>query len=166
LPNKNILDFHGKPMFMVNVKKCLEIFDLVYVSSDSLEILKWTSNIGAIPILRGEELCGDIPNIPVYQHALGIMPKDIKGIIAVQVNSPTVSRETIMEIINLMQNNEEVITVHEDGKIYGSVWGISRSRLNKYSDFYHPNPEKTVVDNSIDIHTIEDYNKALVCVKS
>ena len=61
-------------MFLVNTEKCLDIFDSVYVSSDSKEILKQAQEIGAIPILRSEDLCGDTPNIPVYQHALQYIP--------------------------------------------------------------------------------------------
>jgi CMP-N-acetylneuraminic acid synthetase len=34
LPKKNTLDFNGVPMFLVNVIKCVEIFDKTYVSSD------------------------------------------------------------------------------------------------------------------------------------
>src|SRR3990167_821307 len=78
LTSKNILDFHGKPMFLVNVEKCLRVFDDVYVSSDSEEILKITKDAGAKPILRGVELCGDTPNIPVYRHAIEQMG-DVDG---------------------------------------------------------------------------------------
>ena len=89
LRNKNILSFQGKPMFLVNVEKCLRIFDKVFVSSDSDYVLDQAEMAGAIPIKRGEELCGDVPNIPVYQHALQFMG-ETDGIVAVQANSPTI----------------------------------------------------------------------------
>jgi len=81
-------------MFLVNVEKCLRVFDDVYVSSDSEEILKITKDAGAKPILRGVELCGDTPNIPVYRHAIEQMG-DVDGIVAVQANSPTIPAEII-----------------------------------------------------------------------
>src|ERR1039457_6552775 len=84
LPKKNTLDFNGVPMFLVNLKKCLKIFDECYVSSDNQWILDTVETNGGIPILRGEELCGDTPNIPVYQHAVKHM-KDVDSIVAVQV---------------------------------------------------------------------------------
>ena len=149
-------------MFLVNTKKCLELFDSVYVSSDSREILKQAEEIGAIPILRSEELCGDIPNIPVYQHALRIMPKDIQGIVAVQANSPTVPSGVIEKVKILMNEGaKEVMTCHPDHELYGSVWGISRDTLNSYTDFYNPQPVVRIIDHSIDIHTSADYVRAL-----
>lgn len=49
--------------------------------------------------------------------------------------------------------------------IYGSIWGLSRERLENYPDPYKPNPEVLLVDNSVDIETLSDYTKA-VCQKS
>ena len=162
LTNKNTLDFHGKPMFLVNTEKCLKIFDSVYVSSDSKEILDQAQKIGAIPILRSEDLCGDIPNIPVYKHALQYMPKDIIGIVAVQANSPTLDSSVITGAKMLLEEGkDEVMTCHEDRSIYGSVWGISRQRLENYGDPYNPKPDTTIVDRSIDVHTMLDYKRAL-----
>src|SRR3990167_10339966 len=128
LPNKNTLMFHGKPMFLVNVEKCLGIFEKVYVSSDSDEILKQAEDIGAIGIKRGEELCGEVPNIPVYQHAFTFMDNP-DFIVAVQANSPTVKEEVICRVKDFMDSgSSEVITVHGGGKLYGSVWALSRDR--------------------------------------
>lgn len=151
-------------MFLVNVKKCLKIFDKVYVSSDSLKILKQAEEVGAIGILRGEELCGDVPNIPVYQHAWKHMhdPKKIEGIVAVQANSPTIDSSIIKTIKRMMQEGkEEVMTCDEDKKIYGSVWAIATKKLKVYGDPYKPMPDLLIVDPSVDIHDILDYNKAL-----
>ena len=160
LPNKNTLDFNGDPMFLVNVRKCLKIFEKVYVSSDSLEILNKAEKIGANGILRNEDLCGDTPNIPVYQHALKYMTPP-RGIVAVQANSPTVTKKTIKECIKRLKRSKEVITVHVNGRIYGSVWGMRTKRLRNYKDFYKPSAEQFVIDLSTDIHTKKDYKLAL-----
>lgn len=161
LPQKNTRDFKGQMMFLVNVKKCLRIFDLVYVSSDSDWILDEATKVGAVGIKRGEELCGDTPNIPVYQHALQFMG-DVTNIIAVQANSPTVESNIIILIKSLMERGiDEVMTCDLDYNIYGSVWAVSAEKLKVYGDPYKPFPKVLIVDKSIDIHTDVDYRRAL-----
>ena len=161
LPNKNLLPYKGEPMYMANVRKCLKIFDEVYVSSDSEEVLDNVEHIGAIGILRSNHLCGECPNIPVYHHAIGFMnPTD--AIVAVQANSPTIEPEVILKVKEHIENGaDEVMTCHPNGEIYGSVWGISMKKLKEYKDPRNPMPGILVVDNSIDIHTLEDYNKVI-----
>ncbi len=164
LPNKNSLVFHGKPMFLHNLDKCLGIFDRVFVSSDSDDILDWADSRGAIAIKRPIELCGDVANIPVYKHAVQFMG-DVDAIVAVQANSPTVLPIIIKEIKDAMNYYDEAMTVHPDGKKYGSVWGISMARLNRYQsvyDFYNPDPQFIIEDHSVDIHTEQDFNNALI----
>ena len=162
LPQKNTRDFNGKPMFLVNVEKCLKLFEEVYVSSDSDEIINQATRVGAIGIKRPDDLCGDTPNIPVYRHAMRYMGY-VDNIIAVQANSPTVDINTIALVKRMMEDFgiEEIMTCHPDYSIYGSVWGIYKYRLTNYGDPYHPTPDVLVVDNSVDIHTQEDYEAAL-----
>lgn len=161
LANKNTLDFNGVPMFVVNLRKCLQVFPETYVSSDSDEILNTAWKEGAKIIKRGTELCGDTPNIPVYQHALKYMDQP-KGIVAVQANSPTVALQTIELVRDALESGaEEAMTIHDDGSIYGSVWGMTTNRLLNYGDPYNPNPDVRVVDHSTDIHTQEDYENTI-----
>ncbi len=164
LPGKNTLTFHGKPMFLHNVDKCLGIFDRVYVSSDSDEILDWADSRGAIGIKRPKELCGDTPNILVYKHAIMFMD-DVDAIVAVQANSPTILPIIIKDVKDAMKTHQEAMTVHPNGKIYGSVWGITREKLATYRDtydYYNPTPEYVIKDLSIDIHTMQDFSTALM----
>ena len=93
-PNKNIADFKGKPMFQWNLEKCLKIFSRTYVSSDNKYILELSEELGAIPITRPQELCGETSNIKVYQHAITFM-NGVDGIVAVQANSPTIKSKII-----------------------------------------------------------------------
>ena len=161
LPNKNSLEFQGQPMFLHQLEKCLKIFDEVYVSSNSQWMLDQAEMNGGIPIKRGDELCGDTPNIPVYQHALSQM-KDVDAIVAVQVNSPTVHLNVIALVKHLvgLLCIDEVMTCHPDRTIYGSVWGISASKLKSYGDPYKPNPDVLVRDRSVDIHNLADLELA------
>lgn len=148
-------------MYQWNVEKCLKLFDEVYVSSEKEEILQEAKAMGAIPIKRPDNLCGDTPNIPVYQHALQFMG-NVDGIVAVQANSPTIFPGIIASVKRFLLNEcSEVMTCHPDGKIYGSVWAMTKERLLNYGNPYKPTPEVLLVDESIDIHTAEDLNQAL-----
>ena len=161
LPAKNRRDFHGVPMYLVNTKKCLRIFSRVCVSSDNSWILEGAEDAGAIPIKRPQELCGDVPNIPVYQHALGFM-NGVDGIVAVQCNSPTINSKLIEQAKELLDSGvQEVMTKHEDGSIYGSIWALSSKRLREYGDPYKPKPDILLLDTSVDIHSEADLEKAL-----
>lgn len=170
LPNKNSLDFNGEPMFLVNTRKCLSIFDQVYVSSDDLGMLTKAMSIGARAILRYKNLCGDTPNIPVYKHALSEIieyyDKDVDAIVAVQANSPTIKPKIIEQAKKAIEGGKylEVMTchpIHPDNPIYGSVWAITKDKLDNYGDPYKPDPDFLIDDDSVDIHTLEDYNKAI-----
>lgn len=173
LPGKNMLDFNGKPMLQWNLEKCLELFDRVYVSSDSDEILNFAQSFGAIGIKRGEDLCGDVPDIPVYLHALAEMEKGgmVSGIVAVHVDTPTLRLDTIDDIALFLEiGYDEVMTCHpmtradnykeQHNAIFGSVRGMSRERLINYGDPYKPNPEMLIVDDSVEIEDLESYNRA------
>lgn len=168
LPDKNFRNFCGKPMFVWNLEKCLALFDKVYISSDYDFILQESKKRGAIPIQRPAELCqSNVPNIPVYQHALQFMEKaDI--IVAVKADSPTTKPEIIQRIKELMEKYDynEIMTAYtiqgyEDKNcLYGSVWALKRERLENYPDPWKPEPELLLVDPAVDIHTEEDFKKA------
>jgi CMP-N-acetylneuraminic acid synthetase len=152
-------------MFLWNVEKCLKIFSRTYVSSDDDWILSEAENAGAIPIKRPIELCGDTPNIPVYQHALTFM-NGVDGIVAVQANSPTIKSKLIMEAKRFLEAGaQEIMTSHPNGDIYGSVWAISSKKLKEYKDPYNPKPDILLCDPSIDVHDINDFNLALIQLK-
>lgn len=158
LKDKNILLVDNLPMYLINVLKCKKIFDKVYVSSNSLEILEEAQKAGAIPIKRSKELCGDVPNIPVYRHALKHIDEDI--IFAIQANSPTIKSSIIRQSKKIMSMGySELMTCDENYKLYGSIWALTRDRIKNYGDPYKQTPEVLIVDNSIDIHTQSDYDK-------
>lgn len=160
LPGKNTLPFHGKPMFVANLEKCLKIFDEVFVSSEDQAIRDIAWKAGATTIPRPIGLCGDTPNIPVYQHAMTKMRSD--GLVAVQANSPTIEPNIIALAKHMLEMGiPEVMTMHPDRSIYGSVWGILTSKLANYPDPYDPHPEVLIRDTSLDIHTQDEYEQAV-----
>jgi CMP-N-acetylneuraminic acid synthetase len=168
LPQKNTREFNGRPMFLWNLGKMLKIFDEVYVSSDSYEILQLASLEGAKGIHRGKDLCGDTPDIPVFQHALKKMG-EVDGIVAVHANNPNIEKNLIAMTKKIMDMGvQEVMTCYpmtkkteykkQGNPIYGSIRGISKERLLNYKDPFHPEPEVLLVDNSLEIETIDDFN--------
>lgn len=168
LKDKNFRDFCGKPMFIWSLEKCLKIFNEVYVSSDHDYILEEAKKLGARPIKRPQELCeSNVMNIPVYQHALQYM-KNPDIIVAVKADSPTVKIELIERIKDFMERYkyDEIMTAYpvkgykDVSPTYGSIWALSRKRLENYKDAWNPEPEVLVIDESIDIHTEEDLAKA------
>jgi len=162
LENKNWRDFAGKPMFIWNLLKCIALFEKTYVSSDYSFILNEAKKYGAIPIWRPKFLCGDIPSVEVFKHAIKKM-NNPDAIISVQANSPTVDLKIIEKVKIMMETGhfQEVETCHENHSIYGSVWGITKDKLENYGDPYLRKPDAMIIDSSIDIHNIEDFNKAL-----
>jgi len=162
LKDKNFMDFGDKPMFVWNLEKMLRIFDEVYVSSDYDLILEESKKMGAAPIKRPKKLCGDVPNIPVYRHAIEFMQKP-EIVVAVQANSPTIKESLIKKAKDLMEKYDfkELMTCHLDFKLYGSIWAMSKNRLLNYNNPFKQTPEILLVDDSIDIHTQEDLTKAL-----
>ena len=156
-------------MFLWAVEKLQQHLPEVYVSSDDDAILLLAEAVGAKPIRRSSNLGGDVPNITVYQHALGFMDAD--GIVAVQSCSPTVDDKLIKTARDLLlMGYQEVMTSkpivssadyhNQFHPIYGSIWALSRERLQNYDSPYHPNPEVLLVDCSTDIHTETDFMKA------
>ncbi len=171
LPNKNIFPFNGKPMFLWNLEKCTSIFEEVYVSSDSYDILSLAVLHGAKPIHRGDYLCGDCPDIPVFQHALSKMNPDIEGVIAVHADTPLLEKNLIIMTKKLLEMGvQEVMTckpmthgtIYKDQhhKVGGSIRGMSRHRLENYLDFFKPRPNVLLVDTSIEIETPDDLIQA------
>jgi CMP-N-acetylneuraminic acid synthetase len=159
-------------MFVWNLKKCLDVLGGCYVSSDSDKILDIARKNGAKTIKRPLALCGNTPNIEVYRHAIKEMSCD--AFVAVQACSPTINVNLIEWAKDLILGGyPEVMTCYpltrlKDTRsyhrqyfpIYGSIWAMVKERLGQYENPYRPNPEVLLVDDSIDIHNINDFNKA------
>jgi N-acylneuraminate cytidylyltransferase len=93
IPQKNIIDFCGKPLLAWTIEHCLAGgVDSVYVSSDAERILDVGEKYGAHSIIRPEEISGDrATSESGWMHALNEIKKDqgeIDWILAPQVTSP------------------------------------------------------------------------------
>jgi hypothetical protein len=151
LKNKNWRYYKGKPMFQWNLEKLLMVFDEVFVSSDCDKILDRVEEMGAFGIKRPDDLL-DVPNIDCYKHA--IKHTDADAFVAVQANSPETGVKLIKHAKDLLDiGHSEIKTCHFDGADYGSIWGMTKERLENHND---DKPSFWIKDFSIDIHTIED----------
>ena len=162
LPNKNILNFKGKPMFQWNLEKLLNTFSCVVFDSDNPEMLNQAVKLGAIPHEREKNLRGhNVPSVPIFKSIRDKYSK-YSFIINVQANSPNVDESTIYQVAKIAQNTKvnEILTMYSDHSINGSVWGISEHRLNNYKHYHDHKPDILILDNSPDIHTQLDFDNA------
>ena len=100
IPNKNIIDFCGKPLLAWTIEQCRDGgVDKVYVSSDSDKVLEVGEEYGATSIKRPEGLSGDTATSESgWLHALDIIEEktiSLDWILAPQVTSPLRSTDDI-----------------------------------------------------------------------
>ena len=111
IPNKNIIDFCGKPLIAWTIENCLEgAVNSVWVSSDSDDILNISSEFGANIIKRPEDISGDFATSEsAWLHGLNyvesIEKKEIDWILAPQVTSPLRESSDIKKAIFLANEN-------------------------------------------------------------
>ena len=106
ISNKNIIDFCGKPLLVWTIEHCFSGgIELVYVSSDSKEILDTGEKYGAKIINRPKDISGDAASSESgWLHALDIIENEIGNIdwvFAPQVTSPLRSKDDIYNGISL-----------------------------------------------------------------
>lgn len=120
LPNKNILNFAGKPLIAWAIEQSLEAnsIDEVYVSTDSLEIARVAEKFGAqVPFIRPSKLAtDDSPEWLSWIHAInflgdsnGVYPE---AIVSVPTTSPLRESNDIDQCVSLFysQDLDAVIT--------------------------------------------------------
>jgi CMP-N-acetylneuraminic acid synthetase len=171
LNGKNSLLLCGRPMFEWNLEKLLKLDIPVHFDSDDAVLLQRAGAMGALVHLRPEKLRGhDVPSVPIFQEMVTGISEKPKAILNLQANSPNCSQSTLERCLAVARYVPftELLTVYPDGRNNGSVWGFSLERLMNYGDPYVHFPDILLVDASIDIHTIEDFNEAqrLFCKSS
>ena len=100
IPQKNIVDFCGKPLLAWTIEHCLDGgVEEIYVSSDSDEILEIGEKYGAVSIKRPEEISGDkSTSESSWLHALEVIEAKTNKpdwVLAPQVTSPLRSANDI-----------------------------------------------------------------------
>jgi len=119
LPGKNLINLKGKPLIAHTIKAAMQsgIFDDVYVSSDSPEILKVAEEYGAEPLIRPAEFSTDHVMIPALcMHVLDSLKEQGKTydyFALLQPTSPLRNSNDVREAFALLmkQNAETLVTV-------------------------------------------------------
>ncbi len=109
IPNKNILEFLGKPLVAWSViqAKLTKEIDNVYISSDSDEILNIAGKYGAIKIKRPDDISGDTAKSEeAILHALDIIGKNHKCIIMLEPTAPLRKPDDLSKAIKLFIDNK------------------------------------------------------------
>ena len=126
VPRKNIMEFCGKPLLVWSIEqaKASQYIEDVYVSSDDDEILKISTECGAIKIKRPAQYAVDSAlSEPALAHALDNMGNpDV--VVFLQATSPVRGAEDIDDAITqfLMSGKDSLFSVstaqEENGSIY------------------------------------------------
>jgi len=110
IPQKNIIDFCGKPLLAWTIEHCLAGgVDSVYVSSDAEGILDVGEKYGARSIKRPEEISGDeATSESGWLHALEVIEGDhgkVDWILGPQVSSPLRTADDIRKGLSVARSD-------------------------------------------------------------
>ncbi len=122
VPNKNIRDFHGKPLiaWAIEAANSSSRIKRTVVSTNDQKIADIAKKYGAeVPFLRPEELATDTSDIePVLAHLVEELEKEgekIDALLLLMPTNPLRKTEHIDEAVNLFQTKKvtSVVAVHE-----------------------------------------------------
>jgi CMP-N,N'-diacetyllegionaminic acid synthase len=112
IPNKNIIDFFGKPLIAWTIDACIKGgIQSVWVSSDSSEILGISKKYGAKTIKRPKKFSGDESSSEsAWIHAIEYLNKNFNKtadwIFAPQVTSPLTEPKDIKSALNKVKTSD------------------------------------------------------------
>ena len=165
LKNKNVYPLKGKPLISYTIEACKKssYIDEIYVSSDSVEILKIAIECGVKGVERDKKFADDkTPKIVAVREALKqdkIIVDGIPDIIIIpQANSPQITAEVMDKGFELLINHNlwEVMSADEKGVLNAAfriirTEHISNTFLSAHCGF--------ITANITDVHTIDDILK-------
>lgn len=169
LKNKNILNFCGKPLIHWTIAKIKKISKNYYINTDSEFIIRYAKKLKVKTIIRSPKLRGDsIPSRHLMLDSFKHFPKKTYAVIHVQANSPNLEISKIKKVYDLLLHTDldDIFSMNSNGEINGSFWGITLKKLKTYNfnkkihDHKSLKNECWVVDDSIDIHTKDEFKKA------
>ena len=122
IPNKNIVDFHGKPLIAWSIENALssDLFSNVYVSTDSQEIADIAVSYGAVvPFLRPSCLADDFASdIDVRTHFLDFLSShsiSANYLCYLYPTAPFTNSSILLSCFNLLINSDSpcVFTINQ-----------------------------------------------------
>ncbi len=118
IPNKNLRDFHGKPLISWSIEVALKskLFQEVYVSTDSKDIAKVANDFGAkVPFLRPDNISDDFANDKdVRNHFISWMKTNkiqAKSLCYLYPTAPFITSEILRGVDNLLEKTKAEMTM-------------------------------------------------------
>jgi len=146
IPNKNIIDFCGKPLIawsILQARSC-PLVNHVWVSSDSENILEIGAEFGAKTIKRPAQLSGDgATSESGWIHAIDVISKtdgsEPSAILAPQITSPLRSPLDFETAINKFHSEklDTLMSVTEVRDFF--TWRKSQDNLNYIANYDYEN---------------------------
>ncbi|MDC3298529.1 cytidyltransferase [bacterium] len=154
IPNKNIKNFNGEPLFLYTVKKLMscEFIDEVYVDSECDNILKLAKNIGANTIKRSRDLATNKTdgNSLFYNECIKV---DADIYIQHLCTSPFIKTETIKKSIEILTNsNFDSVVLGEKSKKYKWVSNEPKYDINNIPNSFDLDDE---ICESMGLYVVE-----------
>ena len=133
-PGKNTFDVMGEPLAYYSTKSALDTpeIDRVYMSTNSIPLMKMSEEMDVEIIKRPEELCSDeAKSADVFLHALDIIESRIKPhrvelIVLLMANAFCITPEKLSEGINFLKENQEYDSAITVSKY--NMWNPVRAR--------------------------------------
>lgn len=167
LPNKNILDFSGKPLIAWSIEQALAVkrIDRVIVSTDSEHIANIAKNYGAdVPFIRPAELATDTsPEILAWKHGVNFLKETTGGYPEAFLSIPPTAPLRLSSDIDLCL--DEFLTRRPD-----VVVTVTDPHRNPYFNMLRINPQgicSLVIPNEVSVARRQDaeevFDMATVC---
>lgn len=168
IPMKNIKLFHGRPIIYYSIEAAIksELFDAVYVSTDSEEIMEVAGECGAAVMMRAPEMSVDaVGTQEVMWHVLNRLNRSIEIACCIYATAPMMQAQDLKLGFDLVSRLKARYAfsvgtdpLHDAGQFYfGRANSFLMSeRLIDIGTRMVPIPKNRVMD----INTPEDWLKA------
>jgi len=134
LPGKNMKHILGRPMleWTISYVRACSLIQHIYVSTNSDQISNYAKSLGVEPVLRPEELCGEVPIVEVLKNVIKNIPSaaTISHVVALQVDHPDRHIDLTSFVEQALKKNVvDAITIDPDGYRNGSIRMVSKEAL-------------------------------------
>ena len=169
LASKNLIEYMGTPLYLYVLKKMITLNIPIYFDSNSAmmcDAARALSPLIATHIRDSHLLDTSVPSVPIFQSMYSYfqLEKKSASVLNIQANSPNIKLKTLHKAACIMthSNTSELLSIYShDRSNNGSLWGFSSHRLLNYGDPYTHMPDSFVIDDSVDIHTQEDFDLSI-----
>lgn len=159
IKNKNINDFHGKPLISWAIETALssKLITKTIVSTNDPVIAEIAASYGAdVPFLRPADLAGDTVGIePVLRHTLETLKSDgqeYDGIVLLMPTNPLRLNTHLDEAITVFREKDvtSVVTVHQAAGNKNPHWILKKESEQKVC-FFNNSSLKEIITRSQDL---------------